>query len=77
MAHKTLNEKTKFWGDGRETAQVSRNWPGKKKLEGAYAAWSREFPDTQRPHYGGCSVEIYERLSAAGWVFSSRYGWRN
>lgn len=79
MAHRTTNTTTKFYGDGRETADevTRRRWPGKAKIEGAYAAWISEFPDTPRPDYGGCAVEIYELLEAAGWVFSSRYGWRN
>ncbi len=74
MAHRTLNPVTKFWGDMRETATHKRT--ADKKYNGAKDAWADEFPTIDWPIYPGSAFDNYEKLEAAGWVFSSRYGWR-
>lgn len=78
MAHRTLNESAKFFGDGREAADLKtkRNWPGKKKITGAQKAWSIQFPDKDWPHYAGSAYDAYEAIEEAGWKWSSRHGWR-
>lgn len=76
-----MNDLTGFKTDGR-MGDLNHRWnpnkatPKHDKYKGASAAWAIEFPGVSELHYWGSSRETYRRLNAAGWKFSSRYGWR-
>lgn len=89
MAHRTLNAEKAFYGDGRETHGQYSTYGGllrrsKVSKYDVEKAWEQEFPGAPLPQYPkGTPIvfcpyhrEIWPRLQAAGWKFSSRYGWR-
>ncbi len=76
-----MNDLTGLKTDGRR-GNLSHRWnpsktSPKRKKHDIDEAWATEFPGVEIPHYWGClPFEIYPKLQAAGWKFSSRYGWR-
>lgn len=70
MAHRTLNPRTAFGLDAREISSFTED-TRKYKKEHINDIWRQEFGDEPKPRY-----TAYQRLMAAGWKFSSRYGWR-
>lgn len=74
---RTLNPKTAFWGDARFTASPkSRKRSRADKFDTAKKAFAVEWPEKEFPFYGGCAFDVYEDLADAGWIYSTRYGWR-
>lgn len=78
-----MNDLTGSWTDGRagnlshrHNQGFERRSPKYDKYKGALLAWGIEFPGVPQLHYYGSSRETYRRLAAAGWKFSSVYGWR-
>ena len=72
MSKRTLNPLTAFYGDLRHNGKRHKH----HKLNSARAAYKEQWPDKDFPLYAGCAYDAYEDLAAAGWAYSTRYGWR-
>lgn len=84
MRRASLNPRVAFIGDMRENGNPeSREYERRERLGrrakdiGVYDAWKIAFPDEPFPHFYGSIYYAYQRLEAAGWKWSSRYGWRS
>lgn len=74
MAHRTLNQKTAFYGDMRETGR-KRKPTKRNKYDEAIQVYRQEFRK-EPPFYLGAAYYMYKQLLEAGFMWSTRYGWR-
>lgn len=74
MAHRTTNPLTAFYGDLRET-QPRKNHVGRTKYQEATQLYQDVF-GRKYASYLGAAYDMYADLEEAGFVWSSRYGWR-
>lgn len=72
---RTLNPMQAFYGDGR-FSRLGPPFAKNHKIKSAQAAFAVEWPDEKWPHFAGSAYVVYDRLKAAGWIYSTRYGWR-
>ena len=73
MTHRTLNPKTAFYGDMRETRRKRKFT--RNKLTEAEQIYRQHFCK-EPPFYLGAAFDMYQQLQGAGFVWSTRYGWR-
>ena len=74
MPHRTPNPLTAFYGDMRETGRRRKSTRRNKYQEGSRAYYT--FFGKRPPSYYGSAVDMYRKLEAVGFVWSTRCGWR-